>query len=215
MRTLVMPAVSFGNVGQLAVDVLIATLCHGAVPVAMRVDSADHLEPLVTCDPFAPPARGAVSTPIEVFAVSDALWVAQIRSVVVPGHARLLADVLVRWAAANGVERVVVLGGASALALDSEPMFDTRDTSRLVTLDGGHASAFPLCAVDQLEFAGLTRHVLAVAADHRLSAQALVRLVFEGDNFGDGLTLARDAVALLGLDAGPLREPGVWNTVRA
>jgi len=61
----------------------------------------------------------------------------------------------------------------------------------------------------------LTRHVLAVAADHRLSAQALVRLVFEGDNFGDGLTLARDAVALLGLDAGPLREPGVWNTVRA
>jgi len=214
MKTLVMPAVSFGNVGQLAVDVLIATLCGGGAAPKMRVDSADHLEPLVTCDPFAPPVRGAVSTPIEVFAVSDALWVAQIRSVVVPGHARLLADAIVRWATANGVDRVVVLSGASALALNSEPMFDTRDTSRLATLDGD-APAFPSCAVDQLEFAGLTRHVLAVAKDHSVSAQALVRLVFEGDNFGDGLALARDAVALLGLDAGPLREPDVWQTFRA
>jgi proteasome assembly chaperone 2 len=80
-RTLVMPCVGAGNVGQLAVDLLVATL---ALP---RVGYAEepHVLPCVGNAPYAHAAGGTLATPLELYAAADGPVVLQMRSPAAPG----------------------------------------------------------------------------------------------------------------------------------
>eukprot|EP00959_Pyramimonas_sp_CCMP1952_P461773 9482162-Pyramimonas_sp.AAC.1 len=92
--TLVVPAVSTANVGQLAVDLLISTL---ELP---RVGYLEHdaVLPCVGNDPYVASSSscGNVATCMELYAdASKALVVMQQRAPVTPGAARPLFCVLV------------------------------------------------------------------------------------------------------------------------
>jgi len=189
-----------------------------------RLDSSEHLDPVVSNDVFAPPAVGRLSTPIEVFcrAASSELAFMQIRSCALPGHVKPLAAQVLDWAAGAGFERVVVVGGASAMALTSQDMFESRDVARLLVSSSAESDAvalaaatkFASCTQDQLDFAGLTKPMLSM--DTSIPVLALVRFVFEGDNFDDGVLLARDVARLLDLSLPPdtIKEPLSWNVAR-
>ena len=214
-RTLAVPAVAMGNVGQLAVDALIASLCVPPSPPSHRIDSDPHLDPVVTLDPVFSRAVGIVGTPLEVFDVDETLSLLQIRSLVIAGHSKALAERIVGWAKEHGFSRLVIMTGASALALKDDEMFATRGTARLLSdLPELRDSRFPPCNEDQLEFSGLTKHILRAAKQASMEACALVRFVFEGDNFADGLAMAHDMITLLNREQVNIKEPAVWRTFR-
>jgi len=140
-HTLVVPAVSMGNVCQLAADLLVVNFAADAASPAARVVS-EHVEPAATADALATgKLTGALSTPIEVFPLRRSgaepavdtgfgaygrVSVLQIRSVVLPGHSRALAREVVGWAQAHGYSRVLVLCGASAFNVPYEARVATR-----------------------------------------------------------------------------------------
>ena len=81
-RTLVVPAVGAGNVGQLAADLLIATLQLPRVGYAEE----PHVLPCVGCAPYAHAAAGTLATPLELYAADgQGPVVLQMRSPAAPG----------------------------------------------------------------------------------------------------------------------------------
>ncbi|GBF93879.1 proteasome assembly chaperone [Raphidocelis subcapitata] len=113
--TVVLPAVAFFNVGELAVDALIATL--GAAP-AGRLDDADLL-PVVGCGAFdhagAGP-EGRLATAMELYWAGQGskVFLIQQRAPAIPGRQRAFAESLAAWLASSGVAHVVVLSGLDA-----------------------------------------------------------------------------------------------------
>ncbi|KAH0768379.1 hypothetical protein KY290_004322 [Solanum tuberosum] len=104
--TLVLPALSIGNVGQLAVDLLVASL------KAKRIGYLDdpNVVPCVGNDAYWPSPPGELALPLEVYESSpDALALVQQRSPIVKGMMVEFARNLANFAAANGKKHVVVL----------------------------------------------------------------------------------------------------------
>jgi len=103
--TMVLPCVSVGNVGQLAVDVLLATLKPSLV-------SQVHHPSLIPCcgsDPINPDS-GVLTTAMQLYMdESTKMGVFQIRSGLLPGQgAKFVADLL-GWCQERGVGRIVCL----------------------------------------------------------------------------------------------------------
>ncbi|XP_009761533.1 uncharacterized protein [Nicotiana sylvestris] len=106
--TLILPALSVGNVGQLAVDLLVASLR------AERIGYLDdpNVVPCVGNDAYWPSPPGELALPVEVYESSpDALALVQQRSPVVKGMMVEFARNLANFAAANGKKHVIVLSG--------------------------------------------------------------------------------------------------------
>ena len=116
--TLIVPVVSHGNVGQLATDLLVAS-----VTGARRIGSLDHpaLLPCVGRDAFASdegdgPGGGHIALGMEVYRVGveggGALCLAQQRAEVALGSQRSFAADVAEWIAERGFAEVVVLASA-------------------------------------------------------------------------------------------------------
>lgn len=104
--TLVLPALSIGNVGQLAVDLMVASTS------AERIGYLDdpHVLPCVGNDAFGPDPQGELALPLEAYdSASNALTLVQQRSPVVKGTTVEFAKNLADFAAASGKKHVVVL----------------------------------------------------------------------------------------------------------
>ncbi|KAF5751135.1 proteasome assembly chaperone 2 [Tripterygium wilfordii] len=104
--TLLLPALSIGNVGQLAVDLLVSS------SRAERVGFLDdpNILPCVGNDAYGPIPCGELALPLEAYeSPSNALTLIQQRSPVVQGMMVEFAKNLADFAAANGKEHVVVL----------------------------------------------------------------------------------------------------------
>lgn len=106
--TVILPAVSVGNVGQLAVDVLLATLQPSLV-------SQVHHPSLIPCcgsDPIHPDSS-VLTTAMQLYMEeAKKLAVFQIRSGLLPGQgAKFLADLL-GWCQDRGVGKIVCLTSA-------------------------------------------------------------------------------------------------------
>ena len=115
--TLLLPAVTIGNVGQLTVDLIVATL---GVPRVGYFDT-ELVLPIAGHGAFSPPFRasqglaGALSLPLELFHDERRnLLLVQQRSPVVAGGQAAWADALVAWAKEAGAARLLVLGSAPA-----------------------------------------------------------------------------------------------------
>ena len=237
-RTLVVPAVSMGNVCQLAVDLVVlnATNEGGKVGMTCPVPAArlvsEHVEPVATADALSTDKlTGGLSTAVELFYVTPTAAALQIRSLVVPGHSRALAEELAQFAATNGFDRILVLAGASAASVPHSQRQVTRwiadvnsaGSPDLLALSlssakldaapfGGARLAAPLeMGLDALDFTGLLKPLMEACArmgkktdgSPALVCDALVRFVFEGDNRLDGHALASVALAALGLGVPP------------
>ncbi|KAL5562542.1 hypothetical protein UlMin_032289 [Ulmus minor] len=104
--TLLLPALSIGNVGQLAVDLLVSS---------MRAERVGYLDtpfvlPCVGNDAYGPVPQGDLALPLEAYdSPSNGLTLLQQRSPVVKGMMIDYAKTLANFAVASGKKHVVLL----------------------------------------------------------------------------------------------------------
>ncbi|XP_021738530.1 proteasome assembly chaperone 2-like [Chenopodium quinoa] len=104
--TLILPSLSIGNVGQLAVDLLISST--GSEKIGYLDDP--NILPCVGNDAFGPLPHGDLALPLEVYdSVSSKLTYVQQRSPVVKGMMVQFAQNLAEIAVAAGMNHVIVL----------------------------------------------------------------------------------------------------------
>ncbi|KAL2537553.1 clast3-related [Forsythia ovata] len=104
--TLILPALSIGNVGQLAVDLLISSL------KAEKIGYLDdpNILPCVGNDAYWPSPPGDLTLPLEAYeSSSSALTLVQQRSPVVKGMMVEYAKNLANFASSNGKKHVIIL----------------------------------------------------------------------------------------------------------
>ncbi|KAI4298397.1 hypothetical protein L6164_031963 [Bauhinia variegata] len=104
--TLILPALSIGNVGQLAVDLLVSSTR------AERVGYLDdpYILPCVGNDAYGPVPQGELALPLEAYdSSSNALTIVQQRSPVVKGMTVEFAKNLADFAVTNGKKHIVLL----------------------------------------------------------------------------------------------------------
>ncbi|KAG0628079.1 hypothetical protein M758_2G248200 [Ceratodon purpureus] len=105
--TLVVPALSMGNAGQLAVDLLIS---HGACKAGYLQEP--HVLPCVGNDPFGPSADGDLAVALEVYEDAEQdVSIVQQRAPVIKGTMMKFSKNLAIWAAQEGVREVIILSG--------------------------------------------------------------------------------------------------------
>ncbi|KAJ4716427.1 Proteasome assembly chaperone 2 [Melia azedarach] len=105
---LILPALSIGNVGQLAVDLLVSST--GAETVGYLDDP--FVLPCVGNDAYRPIPRGDLALPLQAYeSPSSGLTLVQQRSPVVKGMMVEYAKKLADFAAASGKKHVVMLSG--------------------------------------------------------------------------------------------------------
>lgn len=106
--TLVLPALSIGNVGQLAVDLLISST--GAERIGYLDDP--YVLPCVGNDAYGPVPRGELALPLEAYdSISNEATFVQLRSPILKGKMCDFARNLADFAVATGKKHVVVLSG--------------------------------------------------------------------------------------------------------
>ncbi|KAL3675488.1 hypothetical protein R1sor_025436 [Riccia sorocarpa] len=105
---LILPALSLGNVGQLATDLLIS---EPSVVKAGYLDDP-YVLPCVGNDPVGPEPVGNLTVALEVFEdVKNGLTIVQQRSPVVKGAIVEYAKHVAEWAETIGVKEVLILSG--------------------------------------------------------------------------------------------------------
>ncbi|CAN6819966.1 unnamed protein product [Brassica oleracea] len=116
------PALSIGNVGQLAVDLLVSST--GADRVGYLDDP--YLLPCVGNDAYGPLPCGEIALPLEVYeSPSTATTLAQQRSPVAKGMMIKFAENIADFAASSGKKHVIVLS-----SLDFQRLHHNLDMSR-------------------------------------------------------------------------------------
>ncbi|KZV52642.1 Clast3-related [Dorcoceras hygrometricum] len=104
--TLILPALSIGNVGQLAVDLLISSL------QAERIGYLDdpNVLPCVGNDAYTASPGGDLALPLEAYeSLSSGLTLVQQRSPVIKGMMIEYAKNLASFSAASGKKHVIIL----------------------------------------------------------------------------------------------------------
>ncbi|XP_004073845.1 proteasome assembly chaperone 2 [Oryzias latipes] len=115
--TLVMPAVSVGNVGQLAVDLIVSTLNMRRVGYM----HTDCLIPMAGNNPYSSCKEDAeeLHTPAEVYTAAEMkLAVLQIRAPIIQTRTKRFRQQLVSWIKASGFSRTMVLSSSHAYQRD-------------------------------------------------------------------------------------------------
>lgn len=231
--TLVVPAVSVGNAGQIALDLLIS----GSGVEKLGYWHCRHVIPAVGNDALAvrpAAARGAVALPVEVFGCAKRrVAVLQQRAPCARGSNRAFAEGIAAWAQKAGFARLIV--AASCHAYKSESGVTDRfwfarvgstaatepaaklfaeikikerafDAKAAPAADGAEPGALDLLR----QHTGATRFFLEAGAGATgLPTVALVAQVNEGDNMADGVAMAglMNAVVSRVSDQPPLLDP--------
>ncbi|OXB76519.1 UNVERIFIED_CONTAM: hypothetical protein H355_004888, partial [Colinus virginianus] len=115
------PAVSVGNVGQLAVDLVISTLGMPKVGYFYT----DCLVPMVGNNPYATTQENSVELSInaEVYSLpSKKLVVLQIRSPLIKNKYRPFCQALLSWVESSRCARVILLSSSHAYQRDDEQL---------------------------------------------------------------------------------------------
>uniref|UniRef100_A0A1A8H2V6 Proteasome assembly chaperone 2 n=1 Tax=Nothobranchius korthausae TaxID=1143690 RepID=A0A1A8H2V6_9TELE len=122
--TLVMPAVAVGNVGQLAVDLIISTLNLSRVGYL----HTDCLIPMAGNNPYSSCKEDAegLHCPAEVFTAAERkLAVLQIRVPIIQKKSKKFCQMLVSWIKSSGFSRTVVLSSSHAYQRDDQQLHGT------------------------------------------------------------------------------------------
>uniref|UniRef100_A0AAY4EB55 Proteasome assembly chaperone 2 n=1 Tax=Denticeps clupeoides TaxID=299321 RepID=A0AAY4EB55_9TELE len=119
--TLVLPAVSVGNVGQLAADLIVSTL---GMPRVGHFHT-DCLVPMAGNNPYATSDQDAavLSTNAEVYSSPDMkLAVLQIRAPVVQTKVKQFRRLIVSWIKSSGFTRTILLSSSHAYQRDDQQL---------------------------------------------------------------------------------------------
>jgi len=122
-KVLVMPAVGLGNVGQIAIDILLNTIKGDAGPPNVekvaRIAS-DYVLPMAGNDPLDLAAHekpGTMCSSLELFNIRDSeLSILQIRAPIVEGCQEKFASELQAWTKEKGFSKIVMIGAGDASA---------------------------------------------------------------------------------------------------
>jgi len=190
--TLILPSVSVGNVGQLAQDVLLASLS----PPPDLLGQVHHpaLIPMVGCDPLDNDSS-SITTAMQMYQYKPSrLLLLQIRSGIVPGKGDLFLDDLVSWCKEKGVSRLISLTSCHAHEMTdsqirSSPLRYLATPTCQVGVAGtrleqrGAEPAF-------LPGGGVAKRLYDKCVDNDVECVVLLKFCSEGDNTSDGLMLA-------------------------
>jgi len=215
-HTLIMAGVTYGNGGQLAVDLLVATL--GVPRVGMFHDGA--VLPITGSDPIGKDIN-CLAMPVEVYASSEQkLTILQQRAPSIKGHRRGFSARLAHWFAEQRFAAVVWLASADACERRDALLYRGRvrhvtcDASLAQRLEGMGMSALAPTDDDEASgpqtqqvvlkhIGGIGRYLLTACEQAKVPASVWVLYCAEGDNRNDALILAATAAHAL-----HLRQPG-------
>ncbi|KAG8442228.1 hypothetical protein GDO86_011141 [Hymenochirus boettgeri] len=121
---LLLPAISVGNVGQLAIDLIISTLNIPKVGYFYT----DCLLPMVGNNPYATNQENAkeLCTNAEVYALpSHKLAVLQLRSIVIKKKLKTICQALISWIKRSAFSKVILLSSCHAYQRDDTQLLGT------------------------------------------------------------------------------------------
>ncbi|XP_061674946.1 proteasome assembly chaperone 2 isoform X2 [Syngnathoides biaculeatus] len=233
--TLVMPAVAVGNVGQLAVDLLISTLDLPRVGYL----HTDCLIPMAGNNPYATGKEdaGELHTAAEVYAAPELkIAVLQIRAPVVKTKSRRFRQLLLSWIKASGFSRTLVLSSSHAYHRDDQQLQGTplrylitpsllkssgdafkelgwREMEKVPLRPGRSGAEEPRLYVPG---GGITKGLFVDSCAENVPLAVLLVFCSEGDNVPDALKLVGHLDDWLRLLGEPNREakwkiPSSWS----
>jgi len=209
--TLVVPAVSVGNVGQLCCDVLLATL----QPPPQLLAQVHHpaLIQVVGPDPLHSKDNDQVlTTAMQLYTAStqkgQKLAILQIRSGVLAGMGEQFMKDLLEWSKVLGIKRIICLTSSHSherqdCQLSGSPLryLVSPDTwlqapQGSLRLEG--RERFPAAGADNhtdshnlyIPGGGLARRLFLSSQAQGINTAVLLKFCSEGDNTGDALALA-------------------------
>ncbi|NXN42221.1 PSMG2 protein, partial [Rhinoptilus africanus] len=203
--TLLMPAVSVGNVGQLAIDLVISTFNMTKVGYFYT----DCLVPMVGNNPYATAEENSMELSInaEVYSLpSKKLVVLQIRSPFIKNKYRPFCQTLLSWVKSSKCDRVIVLSSSHAYQCDDEQLLGT-PLRYLLTPDlekavGGlmqelnwkemeKVAAYPGIndKVLHIPGGGITKLLFTESCSKGIQMAVLLKFCSEGDNIPDAFAL--------------------------
>ncbi|XP_029446816.1 proteasome assembly chaperone 2 [Rhinatrema bivittatum] len=205
--TLILPAVSVGNVGQLAADLIISTLDMTKVGYIYT----DCLVPVVGNNPYATSEENApeLSINAEVYSLATKkLAVIQIRSPIVKNKSRSFCQLLISWVKKNGFGRVVLLSSSHAYQRDDQQLagtpfrylltpalqstvgdlmqkLDWKLLESMVAFPG--VSEAEKCII--IPGGGITKRLYTDSCTEEIPLAVLLKFCSEGDNMPDAFAL--------------------------
>uniref|UniRef100_A0A3Q1GUF9 Glyoxylate reductase/hydroxypyruvate reductase n=1 Tax=Acanthochromis polyacanthus TaxID=80966 RepID=A0A3Q1GUF9_9TELE len=225
------PAVAVGNVGQLAVDLIVSTLNMSRVGHI----HTDCLIPMAGNNPYATCKEDAeeLHTPAEVYTAAELkLAVLQIRAPIVQTKSKKFRQLLVSWIKASGFSRTVVLSSSHAYQRDDQQLQGTPlrylATPSLLKVSADalkelgwremeRVSAFPGLTDANTEprlhipGGGITKGLYTDSCTEDLSLAVLLLFCSEGDNIPDAFTLVNHLNDWLHLLDNHSPEPNKWK----
>ncbi|CAI5779773.1 Proteasome assembly chaperone 2 [Podarcis lilfordi] len=204
---LLMPAVSVGNVGQLAVDLVISTVGMSKVGYFYT----DCLVPMVGNNPYATTEENTTElcTNAEVYAApSKQLAVLQIRSLFIKNKYRSFCQTLLSWVKSCSFAKIVLLSSSHAYQRNDQQLHGTSlryllssavekavgdQMQRLNRRELEQTAAFP-GVTDEKVFhipgGGITKLLFTESCTKGIPMIVLLKFCSEGDNIPDALALA-------------------------
>lgn len=230
--TLIMPVVAVGNVGQLAVDLIISTFNMNRVGHI----HTDCLIPMAGSNPYST-GRGdadGVHTAAEVYMSREMkLAVLQIRSPIIQKRTKKFRQVLVSWIKASGFSRTIVLSSSHAYQRDDRqlqgsPLRYLITPSMLKLSEGAlkelgwlemeKVLAFPGVTDGNAEprlyipGGGITKGLYTDSCAEDLPLAVLLLFCSEGDNIPDAFTIINHLDSWLHLLNNPNEDhPNKWK----
>ncbi|KAI4905424.1 hypothetical protein NFI96_026307 [Prochilodus magdalenae] len=232
--TLILPAVSVGNVGQLATDLIISTL---NMPRVGHFHS-DCLIPMAGNNPYSISGGEAeqLSTNAEVYTHSDLkLAVLQIRTPVLQTKVKSFRRQLVSWIRSSGFSRTVLLSSSHAYQRDDQQLSggplryllspalqDVGDALReLGWTELEKVSAFPGITDSEKRLyipgGGVTKGLYTDCCTESVPLAVVLLFCSEGDNIPDAFALANHLNDWLHLlekssqGSNPWKVPSSWR----
>ncbi|KAJ0398496.1 hypothetical protein ATCC90586_003173 [Pythium insidiosum] len=204
--TLLIPSVSYGNLGQLTIDLLINTLLHRGEALDAAIQRVGHLftttvPPLVGAPAFsAATAQGntdaaALCVNLEVYRIpSRRLTIIQQRTDVTKGLARTFARELAQWASGSGFAEMLVVSGADDMLRHDHNML-RRPLLTIGTFDAKTVRNAAFLQADSVSWADVRGCGVAPLLHNECDALSLPFLAFilpcaEGDNVPDAVQMS-------------------------
>lgn len=229
--TLVMPVVAVGNVGQLAVDLIISTFSLSRVGHI----HTDCLIPMAGSNPYSTRKEDAdgVHTAAEVYMSREMkLAVLQIRSPVIQKRTKKFRQVLISWIKASGFSRTIVLSSCHAYQRDDSQLrgstlrylvtpsmlkMSEEALKELGWLEMEKVQAFPTLTDGNTEprlyipGGGITKGLYTDSCAEDLPVAVLLLFCSEGDNVPDAFTIINHLNSWLSLLDAPSDDQNKWK----
>ena len=219
-HTLVIPSVSNGNVGQLAVECLVHNFSvadHLDVISRGWLKSRDVL-PLAGNTFLGKDKKSLIRINLEIFQdeKNKLLFLIQ-RAPVARDKEERFASSLLKWAKSKGIEHVLVLGGSATKGATMNRMMsamcvnvtsrETENLGKIAKLETDWNKFSREMWIDRFPFSGLLRLFLCTAQSTKTQVSALVLPCVEGNNFIDGMRVAATVLHYLSNNGLQLAPP--------